>query len=109
MEMAAKGNRPCQVGLGAHRCQELHRVVGLEDISFVYLKVGLFSWSDNGDIKRLGILLHYKRLDIFAEDFVSVRIVLLVFVEHNLLSLLEVVFSITIFLVHFHQLLLVPG
>ena len=58
----------------------------------VYSKLGLFWQCDNRHIKNLGVFLHHEGLNILAEHLFSIRVVLFVFVNHDLLSLRKVGF-----------------
>ena len=76
-------------------------------MSLVDLEIGFFWRGDNRDIERLGILFHHECLDTLSINLLSIRVVLLVFVEHDLLPMSEVVLigPFTV-LVDLHQLLL---
>lgn len=109
MQMTAEGHRPNQVRFGTHRCEELHRVVGLKNAAFINLEVCLFWRCDDRHIECLGILLLNKCFDTLTEHFLGIRVVLLILVEYDLLSVGEVVFISLILLIDLHHLLAMGG
>ena len=71
------------------------------------MKVCLFWRGDDRHVECLSILLHHECLYVLAKDSFSIRIILFVFVEHDLLAVREVVF-VFVRLVNLQKLLAVP-
>ena len=107
VQMSTDGHIPDQVRLLGQACKVVQRVCGLKDILLVDLEVSLPRWLDNWLSKRLCILFHDKSLYIFTEDLVSIRVVLLVLMEHYLVSMPVVVLILAVFVfINLHKLVI---